>query len=257
MDALKESIRQLSLVFHQKMDSFESEYKNSNTEAASKSSVLHSEYAAFKLFILAALRSLQDQIELLDKGVDCIEMRSRQKMLLFHGLPEEKTENTAVIITKLVLEQLKIPGFSESDIARCHRMGRSTGPLRPRPILVKLRDIAMRSKIWSTKTTFKGSGVTVSEFLTRSRHQTFMAARERYGITKCWTRDGSIYVLDCENGRHRVSCMKELDSIAQPMTSQAKTTTGDAKKTSTPTGTTASAAPIKSRRAAAGAASKK
>ncbi|CAG4982991.1 unnamed protein product [Colias eurytheme] len=49
---------------------------------------------------------------------------------------------------------------------------------KPRPILCKLRNLSDKELIWSSKISLKGTGITLSEFLTKSRHEVFMAARE-------------------------------------------------------------------------------
>lgn len=212
MEALKESVAQLSIIFNQRMESFENE--SLKNPAATTSSSVTSDFAAFKKFVVVSLHALQDQVELLDRGADNIEMRSRRKMLLFHGLPEDKQENPDLVIMEAVIQRLNISNFAVSDISRCHRMGRPTD--KARPILVKFRDVSLRDKIWASKTILKGSGVTLSEFLTRPRHETFMAAREHFGMSKCWTRDGFVHIVDAEGARHRISCMKELNNIPKP-----------------------------------------
>ncbi|KAF9413449.1 hypothetical protein HW555_008341 [Spodoptera exigua] len=90
-------------------------------------------------------------------------------------------------------------------------MGRTSQ--KARPILLKLQDVALRDNIWHTKTKCKGSGITISEFLTKARHSVFMSARERFGVSQCWTREGTVYVLDFKGIRHRVTSSEDLDKI--------------------------------------------
>lgn len=135
---------------------------------------------------------------------------------MFHGIPEGKQEDASALIIKLVGDKLKLPEFNAEDISCCYRMGRLSNPDRCRPILLKVRDISLRGRIWAAKTNFKGSGITVSEFLTKLRHDAFLAARQRYGVTKCWTRDGIIFVMGTDGVRHRVSCLAELDKLKVP-----------------------------------------
>ncbi|KAJ0173698.1 hypothetical protein K1T71_010847 [Dendrolimus kikuchii] len=82
-------------------------------------------------------------------------------------------------------------------------------------ILMKfhLTDVAIRSKIWSAKTQLKGSGVTLSEFLTKYRHDLFMRARQEFGISKCWSRDGVVFVLGQDGSRHSISRIEDLSVI--------------------------------------------
>ncbi|KAJ8737053.1 hypothetical protein PYW07_000324 [Mythimna separata] len=94
-------------------------------------------------------------------------------------------------------------------------MGRQAGTSKPRPILCKLRDVNLRDSIWFAKTRLKGTSITVSEFLTKSRHRLFMYAREKFGVNNCWSQQGLIYVLGFDGSRHRVNSMSDLDNIMQ------------------------------------------
>lgn len=211
MEDIKHSMSEMVKSFSQRMCQFESSLQKTN--APSTLAGLTAEYADFKLFVTGALRTIQMQIEFMAKGLDHLEMRGRRKILLLHGVAEQQKEDITQVVVKTVTEQLKLASFGACDISRCHRMGRSSAPDRPRPILFKLRDGTLRSKIWSAKTSLKGSGITMSEFLTKARHDAFMAARERFGITKCWTMEGTVYVLGGDGARHRVRCIEDLAAI--------------------------------------------
>ncbi|CAF4803213.1 unnamed protein product [Pieris macdunnoughi] len=54
---------------------------------------------------------------------------------------------------------------------------------KPRPVLIKLREHCDKDKIWLPKSGLKGTGITISEFLTKTRHYLFMAARRHFGIS--------------------------------------------------------------------------
>lgn len=210
MDAIQESLNQMMSSFNQRLDTIEGQLPK---QAVSSPGSLAAELASFKAFVLLSLRSLQSQIALLANQADALEMRGRRKILLLHGLPEDPKEETAAVVAKAIVTRVKLEGFKADDISRCHRMGRVTGADRPRPILLKLRDVSVRDKIWSSKTNLKGTGYTLSEFLTKTRHAAFLAARQRLGITKCWTREGNVYVLGPGGARHRVNSVSELDEI--------------------------------------------
>lgn len=212
MDALQETMSQLVTSFKQRMETFESELQKGHSSTTTLSS-LSAEFYSFKTFTLNTLKVLQQQIELLQHSTDNLEMYSRRKFLLLHGVSEEKKEDITTVVTKLVVTKLKIEGFCLKDISRCHRMGKPPSSKKPRPILLKLSDITVRNNIWSAKSKLKGSGVTVSEFLTKLRHNIFMQARKRFGVSRSWTQSGTIFVLDAEDARHRIKQLAELDNI--------------------------------------------
>ncbi|KAJ8735943.1 hypothetical protein PYW07_007563 [Mythimna separata] len=216
MESLKGSMSDLMAHFHKRMSKFEARLPKSPNTAVSGPADVAAEYMEFKTFILQSLSCLQSQIELLASNHDALEMRGRRKMLLIHGVAEVSKEETAQVVAEVVCGKLKLEAFSAADIRRCHRMGNQANTGKPRPILVKLLDVDVRDNIWHAKTKLKGSGITLSEFLTRSRHQVFMAARERFGITNCWTKQGQIYILGPDKSRHRVVTLRELDSVGEP-----------------------------------------
>lgn len=193
-----------------RMTEFEEEHRKTKSSAPDNTQGLSLEFAAFRTFVMQSLTMLQQQVNFLAQSIDAKETRGRRKILLLHGVPEAKEEVTAQVVVQVAKERLKVD-LKVPDIKRCHRMGRAT--LKPRPILFKLHDVALRDSIWFGKTGLRGSGITISEFLTKTRHNIFMAARDKFGVNQCWTREGDIYVLDGRGSRHQVSSMDDLDKI--------------------------------------------
>ncbi|CAH2071214.1 unnamed protein product, partial [Iphiclides podalirius] len=72
-----------------------------------------------------------------------------------------------------------------------------------------------RSEVWENKTCLKGSGVTLSEFLTKSRHEVFKRARIHFGVKDCWTSEDRIVVLLPNKSRRRIERMSELEELIQ------------------------------------------
>lgn len=213
MDALQNAVAELSANFTRRMEQFEGElHKDKGSASNPNITSLASDFASFKVFTLNSLKMLQDQINLVAQSMDQLEMRSRRKILLIHGLPEQNQEDTVALVMKVVCNKLKLSDFKVDDISRCHRMGKPASK-KARPILFKLVSESVRRKIWMNKSQLKGTGVTLSEFLTRARHDLFMRARKQFGVTKCWTRDGTIFVLDAEGTRQQINRSDDLDII--------------------------------------------
>ncbi|XP_063388180.1 uncharacterized protein LOC134674061 [Cydia fagiglandana] len=192
MDSVKQSIDEMTKNFNEQMATFQSQLEKT-APTNPTASLLAAEFSAFKNFTIKALETLQSQVKLLAKQVDQQEMRTRRKMLLFHGVAEAKDENTSERVLELLKKHLK-SDLALKDIARSHRMGRPRGN-QSRCILVKFRDLSDRDTVWYAKTALKGTGITLSEFLTKPRHDVFMAARDRFGVRGCFTRDGSVFVI--------------------------------------------------------------
>lgn len=214
MDAIQESMATMMEMFQDKFNKFKNELKNAPDTVSSNSS-LTMEFASFKVFVLQAFESLKKQIEILVLNVDRLDMHSRRKILLLHGIPEDKNKDTTETVLKVIQDKFKLSEFSSDHIQRCHRMGRLQDPSKQRPILIKFCDITIRNKIWFDKTVLKGSGITVSEFLTKIRHNIFVSAREKFRISKCWTRDGHVYVLGPDGSRQRINSLDAITKISQ------------------------------------------
>ncbi|XP_059047418.1 uncharacterized protein LOC131842869 [Achroia grisella] len=226
MDNLQDSLHKMTEVFNTKMASFRDDLKKVDTPVTVAS--LAAEFAAFQSFITGTLGNLQQQVELVAKQMDHFEMRSRRKILLLHGVQEHSGGNSIQDVVSVVTEKLKISNFSANDISRSHRVGHQIVTDKPRPILVKLHDQALRNKIWFAKTALRNSGITISEFLTKVRHDAFMVARRHFGIKKCWTRDGFVVVVGVDGTKHRVSTSAEVYKLINSSPS----VTGDASKAS-------------------------
>lgn len=216
MDSMKQSFAQMSEYFRITMSNFQKKVieleKTTSSTDENLVSKISSEFNEFRSFVMSILKVFEKQMDVLALQIDNMEMRSRKKMLLVHGVPESKKEDTAETLRKLFSENLNIPDFNLQSITRCNRMGRSQ-PEKSRSIVVKFSSVTIRDKIWFAKTGFKGTGVTVSEFLTKSRYNIFVAARQQFGTTKCWTKNGRIVVLKSDGSKHHIDSVSDLEDI--------------------------------------------
>lgn len=102
--------------------------------------------------------------------------------------------------------------FSRGSIKVCHRLG-STTQGKQRAILMRFYDRECRAEVWKKKTSLKGSGITISEFLTKERRGVFSAARNHFGVSRCWTQEGSIIIALPDGSRQKnvtVEILKRL-----------------------------------------------
>lgn len=213
METIRQEFADMSALFHSKMEQFRRDQQGiQHSQAVSQDSTFMAEFNNFKAFILDALKALQGQIEILCKSYDQIEMKTRRKILLIHGITEVKKENLRDVVTDFLHKYFK---ESKTSIKRCNRLGRS-GKSKPRPILVKFQDVYDKNKVWFAKKSLKGTGITLSEFLTKERHNIFINARERFGVSKCWTNKGQILVCGSNGVHHQVTNLEELDAIPGP-----------------------------------------
>ncbi|CAH0721883.1 unnamed protein product, partial [Brenthis ino] len=211
MDSIKQSLNDLAHHFNTTMAEFQQNL-NTSIPATSPTSNIAAQFSTFRTFVLSALENLQQQVNHLSKQQDHLDMNTRKKILLVHGVPEAKNEDVTAVMVKLLSDRLDLPDLSIEDISRCHRIGSSKVD-KHRVVLIKFKRLLIRNQVWYAKTKLKNTGTTISEFLTKTRHDAFMAARQRFGVSKCWTREGVVFVITPSGTRHRISSRSELDNI--------------------------------------------
>lgn len=231
---LANNLQELEKLFGTRMLDYEQKLKQVSSGSTSTTAVnittLSSEFSDFKSFVMQSLSAIKTQIELLTHGLDRHETIMRRKVLLVHGIGEKQGEKLSSVVYQLLADKMKLPGISEEDIQVCHRLGPAQD--KTRPILVRFLNMEHRHLVWDNKTSLKGSGITVSEFLTKTRHQVFIAAREHFGLNRCWTVEGRIIVLVSNKVRRKIETRAELQSLVEQFPSA--TTIADATKPADP-----------------------
>ncbi|CAG4990938.1 unnamed protein product [Colias eurytheme] len=215
MDTVKQSMVNMTVAFNTRLEEFQQQLdgmKSPATASSSPSAKLAAEFEVFRTFVVTSLKCLTIQVETLSNLFEKQEMRSRRKMLLVHGIPEQAKEDTTSTVVKVISENLELPEINSNAVSLCHRLG-SARKDKPRPILIKLQTVPLRDKIWYSKTGFKGTDYTISEFLTKSRHSLFMAARSKVGVSKCWTVNGNIMLVAPDGSRRRLQSQADLDEL--------------------------------------------
>lgn len=180
---------------------------------------LSSEFNDFKSFVCLTLSKLKTQLELLTLGLDKHETIMRGKVLLFHGIPEKPNENLQDSVIKVLANQMKISDIGPQHIKVCHRLGSTPGKIRP--TLVRFYNMEQRHIVWENKTALKSTGITLSEFLTRTRHRVFTDARKHFGVKNCWTLEGRIVILTPNQSRQKIESMSELVTLMKQYPSAA------------------------------------
>lgn len=212
METLRRTVLEMAEDFNTQMAAFQKDYQTSVLQGASPNTKLMSDFTSFRSFVLSSLKILQSQVELLFSVCDKAEMQSRKKILLLHGVPEVSNEQCIKTAADIFENKLSLSNIS---LKRCHRLGKAKTN-KPRAILIKFQESSEKSKVWHAKNKLKGTGFTLSEFLTSARRATFLAARQRFGITNCWTKDGVIVVRGQNGTLHHITSLAELDAFCSP-----------------------------------------
>lgn len=191
----------------QRMADFEAHLKASPPGA--NLSDLYKDFTSFKDHVWSVFSVLQQQLMEVSKGIDSIEMRHRKKFLLLGGVPEKPDEQLTDTVLSIMQCNLGLVHLQSSSLTVCHRLGTASEG-RPRPILFRFSDPAVKTEIWKSKTKLKGSSFVLSEFLTRQRQVAFTTARKLFGVTNVWTLDGTIHIKLPDGNRRRVFSHEEV-----------------------------------------------
>lgn len=140
----------------------------------------------------------------LEWDIDSIEQYGRRNCLLFHGIPEstnDRVENTDGIVVDIMRNKLNI-NVDITDLDRSHRLGRRVNPRmstqlasKPRPIIVKFLAYNIRAEVFRKKRQLKGSGLGVSESLTKKRMDLYRSVKGHPKIETTWSQDGRVIAL--------------------------------------------------------------
>lgn len=170
------------------------------------------EFRAFRELMFTMLGLLREQINECARVLDAIETRHRRKALVFLGLPEAIKEDCAETMLSILNQRMGLKDVTASNIRTCHRIGAPSKDRR-RPVLVWFSTVEVRAAVWRAKTALKGSGFTVREFLTRTRQTAFSKARQHFGMSACWTQDGTIVIKPSDNSRQKITSPVELEPL--------------------------------------------
>ncbi|CAG9781772.1 unnamed protein product [Diatraea saccharalis] len=174
------------------------------------------EFRTFRELMFNMLGLLRKQINECCMQIEAIETRHRRKALILLGVAESEKEDCKEQVCGILNSKLGLKDISRNSLTVCHRLGSSSSSNTDdnhRPILIRFAQVEARTSVWRAKTGLKGTGISVREFLTKSRQAVFSKARLHFGIRSCWTQDGIIFVKSSDGKRHKVVLREELDSL--------------------------------------------
>lgn len=166
---------------------------------------LEEKFDAFSARVVAFMDRMENRM-------DELESYSRRNCLLIHGIPETPGESCNDVVINL-LRVKKVAMLENRDIDRAHRLGPAKENRdKPRPMIVKFVGYGPRSSVFQNKSKMKGSGKTITESLTKQRHEVLAAARAAHGISNAWSLDGRIVVLS-GGQKHKVTTLEALKLV--------------------------------------------
>ena len=170
------------------------------------------------LELAAENKMLRERLDKLEFSIDDQEQRNRNYCLLLHGIKEEDNENTDDAVINTLNGKLKLD-IPIKHIQRSHRVGprkntprntrqNATQTSKPRPIIFRFRDFRSRTKVFQNKRYLKGSGVSITESLTKTRYALYQLAINKLGMGAVWTNEGRVTTK--KDGKY-ITIMSEPD----------------------------------------------
>ncbi|KAL1447519.1 hypothetical protein WDU94_010888 [Cyamophila willieti] len=166
----------------------------------------------FKHDIISELVSMKKALELQSDRTNDLEQYSRRNCILIHGVKEERSEDCIALALNL-FHRMKL-NIDFPHIDRAHRLKGKKSPGRSRAIIVKFCSYHHKRMVYSNKKLLKGSGMYVSESLTRSNFQILCEANKAFSQGNVWTLDGRIYVKVGDE-KHVITNMRQLNSLTK------------------------------------------
>ncbi|XP_077966266.1 uncharacterized protein LOC144419915 [Styela clava] len=166
------------------------------------------------------IKEILKRLEILEKQHDDLEQYGRRNCIILHGcksVPETKYDQFEDFVIKSLNSNLKLDSpIVKFDIDITHKL-RSKSPKNP--IIIKFVRRSTKNLIYGRKKDLKGSGLSITESLTRSRLKLLTAAKEAFGKHKVSTMNGTIYAyLD---RRRVISCLNDITTLSRPVYSRA------------------------------------
>lgn len=157
------------------------------------------DFRSFREFIFSMLGLLRKQVNKCCRQIGTIET----------GQWRRQKEDCTRGVLQVINGKMGLNDVSAASIKVCHIL-EVLNQERNRPVLIKLSTADDRSLVWRAKSKLKSSPITIKEFLTRSWQSVFVRARLRFGISACWTYDGTIVAKTPVGVRMRINIIDPL-----------------------------------------------
>ena len=140
--------------------------------------------------------TLVPKIEKIKKDMDDQEQYNRSNCLIVHGVKNipkrgEYLDNKNFICSELNKKLTLNPPIQASDLDITHPLPSRKGDA----MIVKFLQRTQRNLIYSKKRQLKGSGVIITESLTKRRLKLLEAAKSAFGHFFAWSMNDDVYVI--------------------------------------------------------------
>ena len=169
------------------------------------------------------VNDLHTRVVSLETRCEAQDQENRANSLILFNDWAESPNKSVQIKMKLYANDVLHVNINDTDIVKCHRLGRvdrNNRSARPRPILVKFQSTSLKSKVLNARRKIRNfssadfpSPVFINEDLTDTRQAVYARCRnlkKEKRILNCWTQNGRVLIKTDTNTILPVSCMDVL-----------------------------------------------
>ena len=155
---------------------------------------------------------LRDDLIYNKNRINDLEQYSRRNSIRIFGLPEESNEShyeCQCKVLNLVNDRLQV-SMNENDIDAIHRTGTNRDG-RPRGIIIKFVRRTLKEKVMSFNKMLKGSGIVITEDLTKSNLALFHAVKDNSNVLHAWTVNGKVFAIKDDGSKLEVNHKDQIN----------------------------------------------
>ena len=168
---------------------------------------------------------LRSIIQNFEKQLDDLEQYGRSNCLVLHGSGINSNPNYNSFVNEIMKkfnEKLKLSQEivkQDIDIAHClpstskkTKSGKNYTP----PIIIKFTRRSVRNEIFASKSNLVGSGISITESLTKRRLLLLKKAQQKFGLKNTGTMKGNVYVA-IKGIKKTIRTYDDIDDLAEDL----------------------------------------
>lgn len=163
------------------------------------------------------LLKMKEKVNSAEKLVDDHKQETYLNSVIISGIPEKSNEDLYEEVCKLLNTKILFNSnpriqITITDINYCQRIGKKDDKRKKfRLVSVEFTNRWMRDLVFNSKKNLKGSGLAISERLTKYNLNLYNKVYAKVGMRRCWTWRGKIFI-NSDNQKILIVSESDLDS---------------------------------------------
>lgn len=142
-----------------------------------------------------------------------LEQKQKSKTLRITGISPVNNENAQILVQRKLSEKLKLTK-NAFEIDQCYRIRSVGGKSGMKPLLVTFTTSTGRDVVYRNKSKLKGTGIFITEDLTKENYNLLNISKTKFGFKNVWTSEGRIFAR-VDDKIHRIRNMDDLQGCEE------------------------------------------